>query len=99
MFPKPQPALTPNTYAYESSPLVKPTGFREYDARWLFGKEINLMGIQALGMGLGALIANSLGIAFDTYPNGDQPGDFSKITLNSSHSHRIASIHNAVGRA
>src|SRR5204862_4198841 len=24
---------------------------------WLFGKEINLMGIQALGMGLGALIA------------------------------------------
>src|ERR1700680_1192413 len=37
--------------------MVKATGFREYDARWLFGKEINLMGIQALGMGLGALIA------------------------------------------
>ena len=37
--------------------MVKPTGFREYDARWLFSKEINLMGIQALGMGLGALIA------------------------------------------
>ena len=35
MFPKPKPELTPNTYAYESSPLVKPTGFREYDARWL----------------------------------------------------------------
>jgi phosphomannomutase/phosphoglucomutase len=57
MFPKPQPALVPNTYAYESAPMVKPTGFREYDARWLFGTEINLMGIQALGMGLGALIA------------------------------------------
>src|SRR3569833_2101420 len=57
MFPKPKPALLPNTYAYESEPMVKPTGFREYDARWLFGKEINLMGIQALGMGLGALIA------------------------------------------
>src|SRR3569833_1594462 len=56
MFPTPQPALKPNTYEYESSPLVKPTGFREYDARWLFGKEINLMGVQALGMGLGALI-------------------------------------------
>src|SRR5882724_13697433 len=56
MFPKPKSALTPNTYAYESEPLVKPTGFREYDARWLLGKEINLMGIQALGMGLGALI-------------------------------------------
>ena len=57
MFPTPKSALKPNTYAYESSPLVKPTGFREYDARWLFNKEINLMGVQALGMGLGALIA------------------------------------------
>src|SRR6201989_76917 len=57
MFPKPQPALKPNTYEYESQPLVKPTGFREYDARWLLGKEINLMGVQALGMGLGTLIA------------------------------------------
>src|SRR6201989_3377881 len=37
--------------------MVKATGFREYDARWLFKKEINLMGVQALGMGLGALIA------------------------------------------
>ena len=56
MFPKPKAALTPNTYEYESSPLVKATGFREYDARWLLEKEINLMGIQALGMGLGTLI-------------------------------------------
>src|SRR4029078_10272381 len=56
MFPTPKPALTPNTYAYESEPMVKATGFREYDARWLFGKEINLMGIQALGMGLGTMI-------------------------------------------
>jgi phosphomannomutase/phosphoglucomutase len=56
MFPTPKPALKPNTYAYESSPLVKPTGFREYDARWLLEKEINLMGLQALGMGLGTLI-------------------------------------------
>ena len=59
MFPKPKPVLAPNTYAYESEPMVKATGFREYDARWLFGKEINLMGIQALGMGLGALIART----------------------------------------
>ena len=56
MLPKPKPSLTPNTYAYESEPMVKPTGFREYDARWLFGKEINLMGVQALGLGLGTLI-------------------------------------------
>jgi phosphomannomutase/phosphoglucomutase len=56
MFPTPKAALQPNTYAYESEPMVKATGFREYDARWLFGKEINLMGVQALGMGLGTLI-------------------------------------------
>ena len=56
MFPKPQASLTPNTYAYESQPMVKATGFREYDARWLFEKEINLMGMQALGMGIGTLI-------------------------------------------
>src|SRR6185437_74122 len=56
MFPKPKPVLLPNTYAFESEPMVKPTGFREYDARWLFNKEINLMGVQALGLGLGTLI-------------------------------------------
>ncbi len=56
MFPTPKPALSPNTYAYESEPMVKATGFREYDARWLFEKEINLMGVQALGIGLGTLI-------------------------------------------
>ena len=52
MFPKPKSVLLPNTYAFESEPMVKATGFREYDARWLFKKEINLMGVQALGMGL-----------------------------------------------
>jgi phosphomannomutase / phosphoglucomutase len=56
MFPKPVARLETNTYAYESSPMVKPTGFREYDARWLFEKEINPMGVQALGLGLGTLI-------------------------------------------
>src|SRR5712664_1627204 len=61
MFPIPKPALSPNTYAYESEPMVKATGFREYDARWLFEKEINLMGVQALGLGLGALL-HELGV-------------------------------------
>jgi phosphomannomutase/phosphoglucomutase len=56
MFPIPQPSLKPNTLAYESQPMVKATGFREYDARWLFEKEINLMGVQALGLGLGTLL-------------------------------------------
>ena len=56
MFPKPVQSLKPNTFDYEREPLVKQTGFREYDARWLFGPELNLMGVQALGMGLGALL-------------------------------------------
>jgi phosphomannomutase / phosphoglucomutase len=62
LFPKPEPKLSPNTYAYESRPMVKPTGFREYDARWLFEKEINLMGAQALGLGLARLLTE-LGVA------------------------------------
>jgi phosphomannomutase/phosphoglucomutase len=52
----PRADLAPNTYAYETEPLVKATGFREYDARWLLEKEINLLGIQALGLGLGTYI-------------------------------------------
>ena len=49
LFPKPSSKLSANTYAYETRPMVKPTGFREYDARWIFEKEINLMGAEALG--------------------------------------------------
>jgi phosphomannomutase / phosphoglucomutase len=62
LFPKPEPKLSPNTYGFESQPMVKPTGFREYDARWLFEKEINLMGAQALGLGLAHLL-KELGVA------------------------------------
>ncbi len=53
---KPRSDLKPNTADYENLPLVTPNGFREYDARWLFGKEINLLGIQALGLGLGTYL-------------------------------------------
>jgi len=56
MLPTPRADLVPNTVAYENEPLVKATGFREYDARWLFGSEINLLGVQALGLGLGTYI-------------------------------------------
>jgi phosphomannomutase/phosphoglucomutase len=62
LFPKPQPKLEPNTYDYEARPMVKPTGFREYDARWLYEREINLMGVQALGLGLATLL-DELGVA------------------------------------
>ena len=56
MLPTPRADLSANTLDYEITPLVKPTGFREYDARWVFEKEINLLGSQALGLGLGTLI-------------------------------------------
>jgi phosphomannomutase / phosphoglucomutase len=50
---KPRSDLKPNTLDNELFPLVTANGFREYDARWLFGKELNLLGVQALGLGLG----------------------------------------------
>ena len=53
---KPRADLKPNTAAFENEPLVTPNGFREYDARWLFGKELNLLGVQALGLGLGTYL-------------------------------------------
>ncbi len=57
MFPTPRADLKPNTADFERLPLVKPTGFREYDARWLFPEEINLMGLNAVGLGLATLFA------------------------------------------
>ena len=56
MFDAPRADLRQNTLDYETLPLVKATGFREYDARWLFGSQINLLGVQALGLGLGTYI-------------------------------------------
>ena len=35
---------------------IDPYGFREYDARWLYEKDINLLGITNLGKGLGSQI-------------------------------------------
>ncbi len=64
----PRADLLPNSWDFETSAQIKPTGFREYDARWWFGHpgsdktpEINLYGIQALGLGLGTLI-HELGV-------------------------------------
>ncbi|WP_417481967.1 phosphomannomutase/phosphoglucomutase [Maricaulis sp.] len=65
----PKASLKPNTSAFENEALIKPTGFREYDARWWFGHpasdvapDLNLYGVQALGLGLGTLI-HELGVA------------------------------------
>ncbi len=60
-FPKPVAHLDGGADA-PGTPLVKPTGFREYDARWLFGREINLAGVEALGRGLGTFLRRT-GIA------------------------------------
>jgi phosphomannomutase/phosphoglucomutase len=52
----PRQDLQPNTAEYERLPLVKASGFREYDARWLVASEINSLGFRALGLGLGTLL-------------------------------------------
>ena len=68
MLPKPHADIAPNTLEFEILPLVKPTGFREYDARWWFNgighekaPELNLTGVQALGLGMATLF-HELGV-------------------------------------
>lgn len=50
---KPSSPVQQNTWNFLRDPMVTPTGFREYDARWKYPEEINLPGITALGLGLG----------------------------------------------
>jgi phosphomannomutase/phosphoglucomutase len=50
---KPIADVKVNTWDFLREPMIKPTGFREYDARWRFPDEINLPGMTALGLGLG----------------------------------------------
>ncbi len=61
MFAVPRADIKPNTLAYETVPLIKPTGFREYDARWLFPGDVSLLGFQAIGLGL-ATVLHDLGV-------------------------------------
>ena len=86
---KPKAAITPNTLEFETRALVKPTGFREYDARWWFGipghekdPDLNLYGVQALGEALGTLI----------YERGIQP----KIAVGHDFRHYSLSIKQAL---
>ncbi|WP_372573879.1 phosphomannomutase/phosphoglucomutase [Ruegeria jejuensis] len=53
---KPLPEVSPNTWNFLRDAMIKPTGFREYDARWKYPDEINLPGMMALGLGLGTQI-------------------------------------------
>ncbi|HUQ38289.1 MAG TPA: phosphomannomutase/phosphoglucomutase [Aestuariivirga sp.] len=52
----PREAIEANSGDYERLALVKRSGFREYDARWLIGSEINALGFRALGLGLGTML-------------------------------------------
>ena len=45
--------VRPNTWSFLRDPMIAPTGFREYDARWKYPEQINLPGMTALGLGLG----------------------------------------------
>ena len=56
MLPPPRHDIEPNSGDCERLPLVRPSGFREYDARWLIGQEINALGFRAIGLGLGTLL-------------------------------------------
>jgi phosphomannomutase/phosphoglucomutase len=49
----PNKNVSVNDWASLSEPMIAPTGFREYDARWRYPEQINLIGIQMLGLGLG----------------------------------------------
>ncbi|MEQ9314276.1 MAG: phosphomannomutase/phosphoglucomutase [Henriciella sp.] len=68
MMPKPRADIAPNSIEFETIPLVKPTVFREYDARWWFcvpghskPPELNLLGAEALGLGMATLF-HELGV-------------------------------------
>ncbi len=68
MIPTPRADIAPNSLDFEILPLVKPTGFREYDARWWFNgighekaPELNFTGVQALGLGMATLF-HELGV-------------------------------------
>lgn len=52
--------IKPNTEAYEREIVIAETGFREYDARWLYPEQLNLRGAQALGMAIGTIMYEEL---------------------------------------
>ena len=47
----------------ENSAKIDPLGFREYDARRIYQKDINQIGIENLGKGLGSQIIINTKIA------------------------------------
>jgi phosphomannomutase / phosphoglucomutase len=50
-----------NSFEYFEKTLITPNGFREYDVRWLLGKDINPNGFVVLGKAYGTYIQNITG--------------------------------------
>lgn len=48
--------VMPNTAAFENEILIDESGFREYDARWRYPEQLNLRGVNALGMAIATII-------------------------------------------
>lgn len=51
-----QQIIKPNSEAHENGILVAPSGFREYDARWLYPEQLNLRGVTLIGQALGTML-------------------------------------------
>ena len=56
-----QKPLTFNFHEDLEDHLISPNGFREYDARWLYPKEINKKGLEIFGFGLGKYVSQKKG--------------------------------------
>ena len=50
-----------NSFDYFEKTLITNNGFREYDVRWLLGKEINPNGFLVLGKAFGTFARDVLG--------------------------------------
>jgi phosphomannomutase / phosphoglucomutase len=50
-----------NSFQYFENTLIAPNGFREYDLRWLLGKEINPNGFLLMGQSYGTYLRRILG--------------------------------------
>lgn len=59
-----QENISPNSEAYENEPLVAASGFREYDARWMYPEQLNPRGATLIGQALGTLLRRQ-GVAPD----------------------------------
>jgi len=84
-------SLQINSDEYFSKALIKSTGFREYDVRWLIEKELNYTGIVVLGSAFGTLLQNDYGISEVIVGN-----DFRSYSQNVKHSLIVGLMHSGM---